>query len=198
MTDSRKHENRLLTKCRKLEEKNRQLTVVVTDSLIDWLSKQKNQLLIVIIVDSRSFSQTHDHFCWFTMRIMKMKCNHRFQRKNFRLTIFFWFAYFYKWFDDFLLNTRVFLRTMKTLFLLASFTSNWRFSFISRIFTKLTILFCLFAYLDEQSVSTKRLIECQLVSQNSEREICCAKNSESSSLRINKKISCWKCAIVTN
>ena len=39
----------------------------------------------------------------------------------------------------------------------------------------LTILFYLLAYFDEQSVSTKSLIECQLISQNSEREIllCC-------------------------
>ena len=38
----------------------------------------------------------------------------------------------------------------------------------------------------------KRLIECQLISQNSEREICCARDSESSLLRIDRKISCWR------
>ena len=45
-------------------------------------------------------------------------------------------------FDDFLL-TRVSLQAMKTLFLLVSFTSNWRFSLIIRVFLRayLTILF---------------------------------------------------------
>ena len=46
-------------------------------------------------------------------------------------------------FDDFLLNIRVFLRTIKILFLLVFFTSNWRFSLIIRVFLRayLTILF---------------------------------------------------------
>ena len=135
-------------------------------STIDWMSidldEQKNRLLIVIIADSRSFSQTHDYSRWLTMRIVKMKCNHRFQKKNFKLTIFFWLAYFYEWFDDFLL-TRVSLR-------------NWRFYFVySRISTSNSL------------VEAKRFVECQLISQNSKREICCAKDNESSSLRLMRK-----------
>ena len=116
------------------------LTRRTKKSTIDWMStdldEQKDRLLTVIIVDSRSFSQTHDHSRWFTMRIVKMRCNHRFQRENFRLAIFFWLAYFYEWFDDFLL-TRVFLRVI------------WRFSFEhSRISTS-----------DENFVSTRSFYE---------------------------------------
>ena len=65
------------------------------------------------------------------------------------------------------------------------FTSNWRFYLIIRVFRR-AIWF-----------KAERLIECQLVSQNSKREICCARNNESSSLRIDREISCWRCAIVT-
>ena len=100
-----------------------------------------------------SFSQIHDHFCWFTMRIMKnffifFKKKFIFWRFSFdsRIftndsTIFFWFAYFYKWFDDFLLIC-VFLQMI------------WRFSLITRVFLRayLTILFFLFAYFDEQFI----------------------------------------------
>ena len=168
--------------------------------MIDFQNKKINNWL--------SFSQIHDHFRWFTMRIVKVKCNHRFQKKNFKLAIFFWLAYFYEWFNDFFLNTRVFLRTMKILFLLASFTSKWRFFLISRIFTRLTILFRLFAYFDEQFTRDKKFDECQLISQNSKREICCAKSSESSSLRLIKdfvlkmcdrhELNCAENEIVTN
>ena len=48
LTDSKKHEDRLLTKCRKFEERNRQLT------------NRHFRKLTIIIADSRSFSQTHD------------------------------------------------------------------------------------------------------------------------------------------
>ena len=50
-----------------------------------------------------SLTQIHNHFRWFTMRIMKVKYIHRFQRKNFKLTIFFWLAYFYEWWNFFLI-----------------------------------------------------------------------------------------------
>ena len=150
--------------------------IVQTNWLIDWLSKQKKS-----IFDCHSRK--------LTMRIVKMKCNHRFQRKNFKLTIFFWFAYFYEWFDDFFLNTRVFLRAMKTLFLLALSTSNWRFSLISRIFTSVWRFYFAYSRISTSNslVEAERLIECQLISQNSKREICCAKNNESSSLRLIEK-----------
>ena len=42
------------------KQKDRLLTVFIADSLIDWLSKQKDQQLIVIFANSRSFSLTHD------------------------------------------------------------------------------------------------------------------------------------------
>ena len=126
LIDSKKHENRLLTECR----------LISTNKKIDyWLS----------------FSQIHDYFRWFTMRIMKMKCNHRFQRKN-----FFIFANSRSFslihvVDNFLL-IRVFLRIIR------------RFSFEhSRIST------------NNSFVKTKRLIECQWISQNSKRKIACWK-----------------------
>ena len=84
LINSKKHENRLLIECR----------LISTNKKIDyWLS----------------FSQIHDHFRWFTIRIMKYI--HRFQKENFTFwrfsfdsriftndsTIFFWtFAYFYE------------------------------------------------------------------------------------------------------
>ena len=99
--------------------------------LIDWLTFRTKK-----INNWLSFSQTHDHFRWPTMRIVKVRCNHRLQRENFRLTIFFWLAYFYEWSGDFLL-TRVPLRVI------------WRFSFEhSRTFTS-----------DEDFVSTRFLYE---------------------------------------
>ena len=122
-------------------------------STIDWMSidfdEQENRLLIVIIVDSRSFLQIHDHFRWFTMRIVKIKCNHRFQRKNFKLTIFFWFAYFYEWFDDFLW-IRVFLRMIWRFFFEHSriFTNDENFVFIRFFYEQMTIFFN-FAYFYE-------------------------------------------------
>ena len=142
--DSKNHENHLLTKCRLISTNKKidywfvdEIFIFHHDKLIDFRNKKINNWL--------SFSQIHDHFRWFTMRIMKVKCNHCFQKKKFKLTIFFWFAYFYKWFDDFLLNIRVFLRTMKILFWLVFSTNNWRFFLITRVFLRayLTILFCL-------------------------------------------------------
>ena len=125
MTNSKKHENRLLIECRKLEKK-------IDNWLnVDWFRRTKKS-----IIDKSSFSQIYDHFRWFTMRIMKIKCNYRFQKKNFKSTIFFWFAYFYEWFDDFFLIC-VFLQMI------------WRFSFEhSRIFTS-----------DKNFVSTRSFYE---------------------------------------
>ena len=45
----------------------------------DWLIDIQNRKINYWL----SFSQTHDHFRWFTMRQMKVKYIHRFQRKNF-------------------------------------------------------------------------------------------------------------------
>ena len=114
-------------------KRSTQLIIIVTNSLIDWLSKQKDQLLIVIFADSRcvkwnwntfiafkekisSFSQIYDHSRWLTMRIMNNI--YRLQRQNF-------VVYLSRriWFNDFLL-IRVFLRAI------------WRFYFVySRIST---------------------------------------------------------------
>ena len=66
-----RHENRLLIDwLTRRKSENRLLTVVVANSLIDWLSKQKNQLIDC-------------HSRRLTIRQMKIKCNHRFQKKNF-------------------------------------------------------------------------------------------------------------------
>ena len=46
---------------------------------VDWFRRTKKS-----IIEKSSFSQTHDHFRWFTMRQVKIKCNHRFQKKDFR------------------------------------------------------------------------------------------------------------------
>ena len=134
----------------------------------------------IIVFEKKTFllTQIHDHFRWFTMRIMKVKYNHRFQKENFK-----------RW--RFSFDLRIFTNDLKI--------SNRRFSLNIRVFlrTYLTILFYLFAYFDEQFVSTKRLNECQLISQNSKRKICCAKNNESSSLRLIKKFRAEN-KIVTN
>ena len=146
------------------------------------LDEQENRLLIVIFANSRSFSLTHDAHS-------ENEIQSSFSKKEFHiLAIFFWFAYFYKWFDDFLLIC-VFLQMI------------WRFSFKhSRISTndedivstrffyeQLTIFFylayfyeiddfILFIRVSRRAICFDRTFdECQLVSQNSEREIvlCC-------------------------
>ena len=69
-----------IIECRKLEKKIDnwfvdKIFIFHHDWLIDFQNKKINNWLL--------FSQTHDHFRWFTMRQMKIKCNHRFQRENF-------------------------------------------------------------------------------------------------------------------
>ena len=166
--------------------------------MIDFQNKKINDWL--------SLSLIHDHFRKLTMRQMKMKFNYRFQRENFFINANSRSFSLIHVVDDFLL-IRVSLRMIRRFSFEHSriFTSDKNFVYIrflyeqltiffnfAYFYERLTILFFLFAYFDEQSVSTENLIECQLISQNSKREICCAKNNESSSLRIDKKISCWK------
>ena len=83
-TDLDEQKDRLLAKCRRLEKENRQLTVVVANSLIDWFSKQKNQLLIVIFANSRSFSLIHDAHSESEMQSSSSK--KKFQTDDFLLT----------------------------------------------------------------------------------------------------------------
>ena len=75
LIDSKRHEDRLLIKCRKLEKENRQLIecrLISTNKKIDnWLS----------------LSLIHDHFRKLTIRQMKIKCNHRFQKENFFINV---------------------------------------------------------------------------------------------------------------
>ena len=72
LIDLRKQKNRLLTEYR----------LISTNKKIDyWLNVENSKKKID---NWLSFSQIHDHFRWFTMRQMKIKCNHRFQKKNFR------------------------------------------------------------------------------------------------------------------
>ena len=118
---TREQKDRLLTRCRRFEKENRQLTVVVTNSLTNWFSKQENLQLsrFVKICFVASFTKIRSVTSWFFQRIWierQVKYIHRLQRKNFTKwrfsfdsristsdsTIFFWFAYFYEWFDDFL------------------------------------------------------------------------------------------------
>ena len=169
-----------MIKCRKLEQENRH------DWLIDWLDEQKNRQLIDWLT-RRTKKSTIDSFrrhenvlckffiqltkvrsvtSWFFQRIWierQMNNIHRSQRENFFINansrsfslihdahseseMQSSFSKRKFQIDDFLL-TRVFLRMIR------------RFSLITRVSlrTYLTILFCLFAYLDEQFVSTKRL-----------------------------------------
>ena len=169
-------------------------------------SKKRNRLLIEIS-KTRERKSTIDCHCnkltdWLIFRIKKsiIDCHSR------RLTIILADSRCVKWkWNTFIaLKEKTFLfsqihdhfrwltiRIVKVKYIHRLQRQNfifWRFSLISRIFTSdLTILFCLFAYFDEQSVSTKSLIECQLFSRNSKREICYARDSESSSLRLIKR-----------
>ena len=52
----RRTKRRLLIKCRKFEQKNRH------DWLIDWFDEQKNRQLIVIVANSLFFSKKTSHF----------------------------------------------------------------------------------------------------------------------------------------
>ena len=118
---------------------SRKFVLWFRDFLKEFELNVKWTAFIVLKKKIYSFSQIHDHSRWFTIRIMKVKCNHRFQRKNFKLTIFFWLAYFYKWFDDFFLIC-VSLQMIRRFFLIIRVSLR----------TYLTILFCLLAYFDEQ------------------------------------------------
>ena len=162
-------------------------------SIIDWMSKIRKkkstidsfrwfenalckffiQFTKIRLVTSWLFRKT-----WIENQV---KYIHRFQRKNFTFwrfsfdsriftsdsTIFFWFAYFYKWSDDFLLIC-VFLQMI------------WRFFLTIRVFLRAII-----AEFDRITINFVNFV----------REICCAENVKmisSSSRRIDKKISCWK------
>ena len=58
----------------------RKFTIIFVDSrCVKW----KWNSIIVFKERTFSLTQIHDHFRWFTMRIMKMKCIHRLQRQNF-------------------------------------------------------------------------------------------------------------------
>ena len=104
-----------------------------------WVERQVNIIHrfqkknFFINANSRSFSLIHDTSSESEMQSSSSK-------REFESTIFFWLAYFYEWFDDFLL-TCVFLQMI------------WRFSLTTRVSLRayLAILFCLFAYFDEQS-----------------------------------------------
>ena len=98
--------------------------------------------MIFIFANSRIFSLIHDAH-------NENKMQSLFSKKKFQIDDFFWFAYFNEWFDDFLLNIRVFLRTIEFCLIVRVFirtiddffnsrifTSNWRFCFVySRIST---------------------------------------------------------------
>ena len=113
-------------------------------------------------------------------------------------------------FDDFFLNTRVSLRAMKTLFLLALFTRTDDFLQLLAYFYEYIWRFYLTIRVSRRAIHKAKFDRITVSLVNSVREICCVRDNESSSLRIDKKIalktsssqidwfSCWKCAIVTN
>ena len=111
--DSRKHEDRLLTRCRKLEQKDRH------DWLTDWLDEQENRQLIVIVANSLFLSKRISHSGDFL-----------FTRVFLRVV------------DDFLL-TRVFLRAIWRFSFKHSriFTSDEDFVFTRFFHEQLTIFF---------------------------------------------------------
>ena len=86
-------------------------------------------------------------------------------------------------FDDFILNTRVFYERLKILFLFAYFYEHrlsrhknftlWRFYLTIRVFRR-----AIFAEFDRITVNFANFV----------REICCAKDSKSSSLLINEVV----------
>ena len=67
--------------------------------------------------------------------------------------------------DDFILNTRVFLRAMKILFLLAYFYEQWRFSLITRVFLRASDDLILFIRVFRRAICfAENLIEQSLIS----------------------------------
>ena len=153
-------------------KRSTRLIIVVANSLIDWLLEQKNQQLTVIFANSRSFSLIHDAHS-------ESKMQSSFSKRKFQtLTIFFWLAYFYEWFEIF----------KSTIFFWLAYLYEWfddfllicvslqmirRFSLITRVLLRVIWRFY-FVYSrtsTSNSLETENLSECQLVSQNSKREI---------------------------
>ena len=151
-----------MTRCRRLEREDRQLTVWLTRrrrSTIDWNvedSREKidywriDRVLIfhhdwLTDIQNRkinywlSFSQTHDHSRWLTMRQVKVKYIHRPQRRNFFILAD---SRSFSLTHDAHNENEVHSSSAKTELRRLSLSKNF----------DLTILFCLLAYLDEQSI----------------------------------------------
>ena len=141
----------------------RWLTIILADSrCVKW----KWDSIIALKERTSSLTQIHDHSRWFTMRIVKVRCIHRLQRQNFTL----WRFYF---------DSRISTNDLTIFF-------NY-----SRISTSISDDFILLTRVFRWAICFKAedLIECQLVSQNSEREICCVEDVKmisSSSLLIER------------
>ena len=184
-------------------------------STIDWLTDSKSKKIDYWLnVDwfRRTRKSTIDcHSRKLTIRQVKIKCNHRSQRRNlfihansrsfslthvvsWRFVLLLHSRKFVLWFRDFFrenfrfVDLKVlyvnFIQFTKIRFVVSWSLSKkifWRFYLITRVFRR-----AIFAEFDRIIVNFV----------NSVREICCVRDSESSSLRI-EKISCWKCAIVT-
>ena len=145
------------------------------------LDEQEDRLLTAVVASSLSFSKRISHFGDFLFTRVPLRAV-----------------------DDFLL-TRVSLRTIWRFFFKHSRISTSGEGFVSTrsSYEQLAVFFNL-AYLYETGdlifltrvlrraicFKAERLTGCQLVSQNPGREICCARGSESPSLRINWKVSC--------
>ena len=215
--DSRKKIDNWLTDWLE-EQEDRQLTDWLTrerKSTIDWLTDSKEKIdywridrvLIshhdwLIDIQNRkinywlSFSQTHDHSRWLTMRQVKVKYIHRLQRGDFFI----------------LADSRSFSQThdahsgsevhssssKKRLRRLSQQKSFW--SFVSFEELRSDDLILLTRVFRRAICFAESLIECQLVSQNSEREILLCWRREDDLVivtAVDRKISCWRCAIVT-
>ena len=125
-------------------------------------------------------SQIHDHSRWLTMRIVKMKFNHRLQRENFRFVKIRSVASFtkirsvaswlfsrelsFRWSEDALCKFFIQFTKIRSV-------ASWSLSKRTSHFGDLILLTRVF----RRAICFKaeRLIECQLISQNSKREIAC-------------------------
>ena len=163
----------------------RWFTIILADSrCVKW----KWDSIIVLKERIYSFSQIHDHSRWLT---------------SFREDSFCCFTYEDVMLHDFFRENFRFV-DMKMLYVNFSFNSrrrhaSWFLSKRTSHFDDLILLTRVFRR--AICFKAKDLIECQLVSQSSEREILLCWRREDDLVivtAVDREISCWKWAIVTN
>ena len=161
---------------------------------VDWFRRTRRSTIdchyrwfTIILADSRSFSLTHDAHSESEMQSSSSK--RKFQTGDFLLT-------------------RVFLRVIRRFFFEHSriFTSDENivstrslyeqlaiFFNLAYLYERLTILFCLFAYLDEQLICRSRTfdrVSISLAELKAKNLLC--KRQWIIVTAINREISCWK------